>query len=140
MAKFIGNDVDGLMLDLEVIAELPDDVAEEMLTAEAEIVEKAQIYAGMKMGVHRTGVTLSSIKRGKMKRGKDGIRTMYVSPQGINDRGDRNAEVAFINEFGAPGRGIPARPFVKEGNELAADAAVEAAAKIHDKFLKDNNL
>lgn len=140
MAKFAGNDVDGLMLDLGAIAELPDDVAEEMLTAEAEIVEKAQIYAGMKMGVYRTGVTLSSIKRGKMKRGKDGIRTMYVSPQGVNDRGDRNAEVAFINEFGAPGRGIPARPFVKEGNELAADAAVEAAAKIHDRFLKDNNL
>lgn len=140
MAKFTGNDVDGLMLDLGEIAELPDGVAEAMLAAEAEIVEEAQIYTGMKMGVHRTGVTLSSIRRGRMKRGKDGIRTMYVSPQGTNDKGDRNAEVAFVNEFGAPGRGIAARPFIKEGNELAADAAVEAAAKIHDEFLKSKNL
>lgn len=140
MADFGVNGLDGLMLSLEEIVELPDDVAEEMLAAEAEIVEEAQIYAGMKMGVYRTGVTLSSIRRGKMKRGKDGGRVMYVTPQGTNDKGVRNAEVAFINEFGAPGRGIPARPFIKEGNELAADVAVEAAAKVYDKFLKSKNL
>lgn len=135
--------VDGLadlMLGLDTISELPDDVAEEMLAAEAEIVEEAQIYTGMKMGVHRTGVTLASIRRGRMKRAKGGARVMYVSPQGNNENGDRNAEVAFENEFGVPGRSIAPRPFIKTANEEAAEVAVEAAAAVHDKFLKSKNL
>lgn len=138
MADFGINGLDDLMMSLSEAAELPDDVAEEMLTAEAEIVEDAQIYTGMKMGVHRTGVTLSSIKHGRMQRRNDGGRVMYVYPQGTNERGNRNAEVAFINEFGKHGQ--PARPFIKTANEEAADPAVEAAAKVYDKFLKSKNL
>lgn len=63
---------------------------------------------------------------------------MYVYPQGTNERGNRNAEVAFINEFGKHGQ--PARPFIKTANEEAADTAVEAAAKVYDKYLKSKNL
>lgn len=140
MADFSVNDLDGLMLDLMEITELPEDVAEEMLDAEAEIVEDAQIYTGMKMGVHRTGMTLSSITHGRMKRGKDGGRVKYVYPRGVNAQGERNATVAFVNEFGAPKRGIPARPFIKLANEDAADAAVDAAAEVYDKFLKSKDL
>ena len=140
MANFHINDLDGFMLDLEAAAELPDEVAEEMLLAEAESVEEAQIYTGMKRGVHRTGVTLYSITHGKMKRGKDGDRVMHVYPGGVNEDGNRNAEVAFINEFGAPDRRIDARPFIYTANEEAADAAVDAAAEVYDKFLKTQNL
>lgn len=140
MADFRINDLDGLMLDLAAIAELPDEVAEEMLLAEAEIVEEAQIYTGMKMGVYRTGDTLSSITHGRMKRGKDGERAMYVYPRGVDADGNRNAEAAFVNEFGAPGRGIAPRPFISTANEESADAAVDAAAKVYDKFLKTKNL
>lgn len=139
-ANFSVNDLDGLMLDLAEVAELPDDVAEEMLLAEAEIVEEAQVSAGKAMGVYDTGQTLASIGHGKMKLGRGGGRTLYVYPRGVNDKGVRNAEVAFINEFGAPKRGIPARPFVAAACESAADAAVEAAAKIYDKYLKSKNL
>lgn len=138
MADFGINGLDDLMLSLSEAAELPDDVAEEMLTEEAKIVEDAQIYTGMKMGVHRTGVTLSSIKHGRMQRRNDGGRVMYVYPQGTNEQGNRNAEVAFINEFGKHGQ--PARPFIKTANEEAADSAVEAAAKVYDKYLKSKNL
>lgn len=138
MASFGVNGLDDLMLSLTEVIELPDETAEEMLEAEAEVVEEAQRYTGMRMGVHRTGVNLSSIRRGKMKRGKDGGRAMYVTPQGTNENGVRNAEVAFINEFGK--RGQPARPFIKSANEEAAEAAVEAAAEVYDKFLKSKNL
>lgn len=140
MADFSVNDLDGLMLDLEEIAELPEAVAEEMLDAEAEIVEDAQVYTGMKMGVHRTGMTLFSITHGRMKRGRDGGRAKYVYPRGVNAQGERNATVAFVNEFGAPKRGIPARPFIQSANEDAADAAVDAAAEVYDEFLKSKDL
>lgn len=139
MARFSVNDMDSLMLDLGEIAQLPEDVAEAMLLAEAEVVEEVQKRMGMLMGVHRTGVTLASIGHGEMKVKWDG-RVMYVTPQGTNSKGARNAEVAFINEFGAPQRGIAARPFISTANEKAADTAVEAAAKIYEAFLKSNKL
>ena len=140
MAQFSVNGLDDLMEDLLAIEELPDETAEKMLTAEAEVVEEAQVYTGMKMGVYRTGETLRSITHGKMKRGKDGDRSMYVYPQGTNENGDRNAEVAFINEYGAPARGIEPRPFIRTANESAADTAVNAVADVYDEFLKAQNL
>jgi hypothetical protein len=140
MARISVNGLDGLMDDLLAVAEIPDDVAEEMLDAEAAIVEEAQVYTGMKMGVYRSGETLRSITHGKMKRGKDGQRSKYVYPRGINEKGERNAAVAFINEFGAPQRGIQARPFIQTANELSADEAVKAAEDVYDKYLKSKNL
>ena len=94
----------------------------------------------MQMGVYRTGETLSSIRPGKMKRGRNGGWMIYVTPQGVNDKEERNAAVAFINEYGVPSRKIPARPFIKLANEAAAGPAVEEAAKIYDEFLKSKNL
>lgn len=140
MAEFSVSDLDSLILDLEEMADLPDDVAEEMLEAQARIVEDAQVYIGMKMGVHQTGVTLQSITHGKMKRARDGNRVKHIYPRGINSRGERNAEVAFINEFGAPKRNIAPRPFILTANEEAADEAVKAASDVYDKFLKSKNL
>lgn len=140
MANISVIGLDSLMEDIEAAAELPDSVAEDMLDAEAGIVEEAQVYTGMKMGVYRTGVTLSSITHGEMKTEKDGGRIKYVGPQGVNENGDRNAEVAFINEFGAPNRGIVARPFIRTANEVAAGEAVAAAMEVYDDYLKKQNL
>lgn len=138
MAKLSVNGLDDLMLSLKEIAEIPDPVAEQMLNAEAQVVEEAQIAYGMQMGVFRTGETLRSIRRGKMKLGRDGARTVYVTPQGKNEKGERNSEVAFINEYGKQGQ--PARPFISTANAAAADRAVSAAEKVYDEFLKSKNL
>lgn len=140
MAKLSVKGLDDLMLSLEEITAIPDDVAAAMLDAEAQVVEAAQIAQGMAMGVYDTGETLRSIRRGKMKKGRDGARTMYVTPQGVNEKGERNAAVAFINEYGVPSRGIPPRPFIATANAAAATPAVEEAAQVYDKFLKDNGL
>ena len=111
-----------------------------MLEAEARVVEEAQIYYSKTMldGPYSTGQTAASIRRGKMKRNKDGMRQVYITPQGTNDNGERNAAVAFINEYGK--RGQPARPFIATANEAAATAAAEAAAEIYDEFLRSKNL
>lgn len=140
MASFQVDGMDEFLSDLREALELPDDVAETMLEAEARVVVDAQRRSGLAMGVHRTGVTLDSITHGKTKRTKDGGRSMYLYPQGTNAKGERNAAVAFINEYGAPQRGIAPRPFIRTANEQAADAAVEAAAQVHDRWLKAKNL
>lgn len=141
MAKLSVSGLDSLMLSLEEIASIPDDVAAAMLDAEAQVVEEAQIAEGMSMGVYRTGETLRSIRRGKMKKGRDGSsRTVYITPQGVNEKGERNAAVAFINEYGVPSRKIPPRPFISTANEKAAGPAVAEAEKVYDEFLKEKGL
>lgn len=140
MAKLSVNGLDDLILSLDEIASIPDDVAQAMLDAEAKVVEEAQLAEGMSMGVYDTGQTLHSIRRGKMKKGWDGTRAVYVTPTGINDKEERNAAVAFVNEYGAPSRKISPRPFIATANEKAADPAVAEAGKIYDEFLKSKNL
>ena len=138
MAQLSFSGLDDLMLSLEEVAQIPDEVAEAMLTAEAKVVEDAQSAYGMQMGVYRTGETLASIHPGRMKQGRDGARIIYVTPQGRNEKGERNAAVAFINEYGK--RGQAPRPFIAAANEASATPAVEAAAKVYDEFLKSKGL
>lgn len=140
MARLSVNGIDDLMLSLQEIAEIPDDVAETMLEAEAKVVEEAQVFYGVAMlkGKYSTGMTAASIGRTGMKLGPGGTRQMYVYPQGTNDRGERNAAVAFVNEYGK--RSQAPRPFIATANEAAATPAVEEAAKIYDGFLKSKNL
>lgn len=138
MASFGFSGIEELMAGLNEIAALPDDVAERLLLAEAEVVEKHQKQTGRAMGVYRTGVTLNAISHGKLKKTANGGRAIYVTPQGVNSKGVRNAEVAFINEFGKKNQ--RARPFIKTANELCADEAVDAAAKVYASYLATKNL
>lgn len=142
MAKLSVDGLDDLILSLQEIEDIPDDVAAAMLDAEAQVVEEYQMgsAATMLKGPYSTGRTAAAIGRTDMKKRLDGTRTMYVYPQGVNDKGERNGAVAFLNEYGVPSRKIPARPFIKLANEAAAGPAVEEAAKIYDEFLKSKNL
>ncbi len=140
MASLSVNGLDDLMLSLEEITAIPDDVAQAMLDAEATVVEEAQIAQGMAMGVYDTGDTLRSIHRGKMKRGRDGARAVYVTPQGVNEKGERYAAVAFMNEYGVPSRRIPPRPFIATANAAALDPAVAVAEQVYDEWLKSKGL
>lgn len=137
MATFDCNGIDDLMLSMAEIAAVPEDIQDEMLNAQAAVVERAQKSKGEAYGVHRTGVTLGSIKRTKIKSGKDG-RGLYVYPQGKNADGNRNAEVAFLNEFGKKGQ--PARPFINDANETSEAETTKAAFDVYDKWLKSKNL
>lgn len=140
MANLSTSGLEELFDDLESVIELPDEVALEMLTAEAEVIAEAQAAEAVAMGVFRTGTTARSITHGKKLLTKDGERCLYVYPNGTRKDGNnrRIAEVAYVNEYGKEGQ--PARPFIKTANEKAADAAVDAAAKVYDDYLKSKNL
>ena len=43
MADFVTTGVDDLMREIEMMAEVPDEVIEDMLQAEAEVIKAAQI-------------------------------------------------------------------------------------------------
>lgn len=145
---FVG--LDDLMLSMEEIAQIPDDVKDKMLDAQADVVVFAQRAKARAYGVEDTGLVISSINKGKPKL-KNGARVIYVTPSNTRSRvarnrktGEkkvtkvRNAEIAFINEYGD--RRQRARPFVRDANEACAEATTQAGLAVYDKWLKSKNL
>ena len=86
---------------------------------------------------------LSKIKPGRPKIRK-GVPVIYVTPTGTRLRGKenpkrvRNAEIAFVNEFGRKDQ--KARPFIRTANEASAEATTRAGLEVYDRWLKSKNL
>ena len=143
MAEFSCNGLDGLMLSLQEIAEIPEEVQDEMLRAGAEVVAKAQREKVRAYGIYDGSSpkhVADSIKPGKVKL-KKGQRIIYVSPTGSRRRGKtgtRNSEILFVNEYGR--RGQKARPAVRDANEASAKATTAAQAEVYDKYLRSKDL
>jgi len=143
VAEFTFQGIDDLILSMQEIEELPVEVQDEMLLAQAEVTAEAQRKAAAAYGVQDTGLVIRKIKPGKPKWRK-GVRVIYITPTGTRTRGRknprkvRNAEIAFVNEYGK--RGQKARPFIRKGNEDSAKAATEAAMKVYDRHLTSKGL
>lgn len=144
MAQLEVDGLNGLLEDLEALAGLPDSVADGILEAEADVIVQAQReeIGRQWKGPYSEGISAGAVKKGKVKEGRAG-RSITVSPQGSRKRGGksvRNAEIAFINEYGAPGRGIAARPAIAAANAKAEEAAVQAGERIFNAYLDSKNL
>lgn len=140
MARLEVNGLSELSLSLEEMASIPEEVLDEMLNAQADVIADAQKKKARAYGVYKTGGVIASIRKGKIKRLRDG-KSIMVSFQGSRQRGNistREAEIAFINEFGK--RNQPARPFIRDANESAADGAIQASETVYDNWLKSKNL
>ena len=143
MADLRVTGLDELMLSMQDIAALPDEVQDDMLNAAADVIVSAQKAKIRAYGIYdgkSTKHVADSIKKGRVKF-KKGQRILYVSPTGSRKRGNtvtRNAEILFVNEYGK--RNQKARPAVRDANEEAMDAAVQAQADVLDRFYKSKNL
>lgn len=136
--------LDGIIDDLAELASLPERVVDGILNAEADVIVDAQRseIGNRWKGPYSMGISAKSVKKGKVKITRDG-RAVYVYPQGTRKRGKksvRNAEIAFINEYGAPRRHIAARPAISTANAKKEGAAVEAGEKIYHAYLDSKNL
>ncbi len=144
MGRLTVNGIDALSDDFAALARLPEGVIDGILDAEAEVITRAQREEIEKQwrGPHSLGISSKSIKKGKAKKDKDG-RSLSVYPQGTRKRGGqttRNAEIAFINEYGAPGRHIAARPAIDAANKKKEEEAVAAGERVYNQFLDSRNL
>ena len=144
MADLSIDGLDQLTMDLEELANLPTALLEEMINAESDVVVSAQRTKAKVMlsGKYSKGIVSNAISKKKARKAGDGIRQMITVDGIVRDEhhrsGTRVAEIAFINEFGKTGQ--PARPFMKIANEESADAAVSAALKVYDDYLKSKIL
>jgi len=138
MPDFVTSGVDDLMREIEMMAEVPDEVLEDMLMAEAEVIKAAQVRQLQQMNFKEsTGQLEKSISSGaKMKRDRYGRPSLRVYPGGTRQGKDTtNAEVGFVTEYGAPQRGISPRPWMRVANELAEEDAAKAAQAVYDDWL-----
>lgn len=131
---------DSLVLTFDEMSEMPESVLDDMLEAGAAVAEREIRAVGKSYGVHRTGVMLDSIGHNRPRPSKDG-RAVYIYPQGSRPNGSktkRNAEVAFINEFGKKNQAP--RPFMRDAAEKAADEAAEQEEKVLNDYLSTKGL
>lgn len=144
MAKMSVDGLGPLIDDLAALASLPDDVIDDMLNAEADVIVPAQQTEIQQQwsGSYSMDISAKSVKKGKVKKTSSG-HSLEVYPQGTRGRGSkrvRNAEIAFINEYGAPQRGIAARPALGDAVEKKEQAAVEAGERVYHAYLDSKNL
>lgn len=147
MADFNEFGLDELLLSLEEVADLPDEILTRMLEAEGEVIADAQAKKIRELvPPDSTGQLTESVTINKKLRRKNGARYITVYPQGVRSkRGNAaqnitNAEVGFINEYGAPGRGIDAKQWMRLANAESEDAAGDAAAKVYHGWLDSKDL
>ena len=134
MAHFEITGMDELLRSLEALEELPGEVADDVLNEQADILIREIKRVGNSMGVRDTGATLDSLKKSKVGRYSGGAFYIDVKFDGKRRGNTRNAEVAFINNYGKTNQ--PARPFVDVGAESADANMFRAANDAVDKYLK----
>lgn len=164
MARFNCSGLDEFALSLQEIAEISDDVKEDMLSAGADVAVSALKESVSKYGIVDTGELRDSIKK-FLKHSKDGEPYYLVYPYGTRKKAKvkkmgreraygsngvkrykpvkrkmSNNDVGFVHEFGAPYRGIPARPWMSTTVEASADEIAAAEFEVYDKWLKSKDL
>ncbi|MBQ6396967.1 MAG: hypothetical protein IJI06_02340 [Oscillospiraceae bacterium] len=124
------NAIDEMFSNLR---EVPWSVTSEALDAMAEEAEKQVKQSGETLGVRDPESNvhiLDKIQHTKPKRTSSG-GSSDVTFSGTRTRGrtrTRNAEIAFINEYGK--RGQAPRPFIRQAAEQGADAIAAPGEKI----------
>ena len=133
MADVVLHGFDGLQDAFRAISEIPFSVTSKALNGMAEVAAEKIRASGEAMGVRDPESDvhiLDHIGHSKPRQTDDGGKA-FITFTGSRTRGStatRNAEIAYINEYGAPHRGIRARPFILAGmtkNESAIAAPAE---------------
>lgn len=169
MASFNTIGIEGLELSLEEVANLPEEVLLEMLTSEGEVIKRAQVRKLQELALVDSHQLVESISVDKRLRSNgrypgSTMRYILVYPKGVRKKADgsaqttryrykkkragktasvhdaTNGEVGFINEFGAPRRGIGPTQWMRRANEGAHSEAVEAAMQVYDAWLRAKGL
>ena len=168
MARFNATGTDKLELTMQEVANIPDDVIEAMLRAGSEVVVEAQKRKIRSLGLVKSGKLLNSIKAfskiGSTK--NDYGRYFLVYPYGKHGERRRklvvknykasksgrthtvggdvkavtNSEVGFVQEFGAPKRGLKPKQWMRLANEESASAMTQAEFEVYDQWLKSKDL
>ena len=140
MAYFSVSGMTELNEALDRMSEIPWDVKEKALNAMADVAASKVKAQGMAMGVRDPDSSvhiLDTIKPVKAKEDDDGGHQdiTFSGKRTRHGKQTRNAEIAFINEFGKTGQ--PARPFIGTGMARNDDAIADPGAKVIGDWIEN---
>lgn len=129
--------------------DLPVGLIDELLTAEADVIEPFIRENAKKMlsGPYSTGLSAKSLTRKPPGYGKDKSRQLVLVWRGtrrefikngkaVRRKEIRNAEVAFLNEYGT--RNNPPRPFIFDSIDRGEKSAFDNAEVIFRSWQEKN--
>lgn len=136
MAKLNVTGMEQAIRSLEQMGESADQAAERMLAAGAEVVRWEWQKAIKQEDLIDTGAMFGSVRPTKIRE-KDGAKMADVYPQGTDENGTRNAEKAFVANYGR--RHQQATHFAEHADEAAEAPAQTAMMAVWDGFIGENN-
>jgi len=137
MATYSCENIDEFSKAFDIDTDCPMEIREMMLKAMANVAVEKEKEQGEAMGVRDDESTEHILDHFKINKPKIEFMKGSITITFTGNRVDkkhsqkaktRNAEIAFINEFGKKGQ--PARPFMKIALEKYGDEINEAAARI----------
>ena len=150
MARFETEGFDNLINQMEKMGQTTGPLAKKMLFAGAEQVKKAWKQAAKQHRLLDTGQMINSIDYSRKVRKAGDILSADIYPMGnstyTESKGKRytrlkpvrNAEVAFVNNYGTPDGTIKATHFVDTADDLAGPMIEEELEKIWFEWLEEN--
>ena len=136
MARFEVTGIEGLQERIARREAAATAAIPKMLKAGGAVLVKAQQEEIRRTftGDRSTGDLANSIKQTSVKK-KGDAQCVEVYPHGKNRRGERNATVGFVHQYGRTN--MPARPWFTSSNEKAAPDVQEAMRQAWEEQQND---
>lgn len=134
MARFETRGFDELLAEMKRLGELSGEVADRMLLAGAEEVKEAWKTSAKKHGHRDTGDMIDSIDYPRKPKDAGGVRSVDIYPQGKDRKGVRNAEKAFVLNYGT--KKNPGSHWVDDADAASGEPVMAAMTAIWDEHLK----
>ena len=138
MARFDTSGFDDIVKQIVDLGEAADDAADKMLLAGATVVKEAWQEAAEHYGHKDTGDMINSIGFPKKTKKADGVRSIEIYPQGKDRKGVRNAEKAFVLNFGTSS--IKGTRFVDRAETKSAEEVERVMRETWEKELRKKGL
>ena len=138
MARFDTKGLDNIIGSMKRVGELSGAIADEMLIAGAEEVKQAWRQAAKIHGHVETGDMHDSIGYSRKPKTVNDIKSIDIYPQGKDRKGKRNAEKAFILNYGTKKR--PGSHWVDTADALSAEPVTRVMTEIWTKHLESEEL
>lgn len=156
MADVKNTGINGLILDIDEIAEIPPEVKADILEAETQIglesmkkqlraqklVDTSQLLNSLSIKRNEQKFKWTIYPKGRRKHAKPRKLRKYKKGKftGYKTGKMTNNDVGFVLELGAPRRHIPAYQWMRIALEESDEKSTKAAAAVHDKWLRSKNL
>lgn len=133
MARFDTPGLDALIRDMERMGQSGGQTAEAMVNAAVGVIRDEWRASAERHDLKDTGALIDSIGFPAPVQNAGGILYRDVYPQGVDGKGTRNAEKAFVLNYGTSK--IPATYWVDEADQAAGPKVAQRLEEIWGEFL-----